>query len=107
MNQAIDIESVLARENARLRPAPSVSARIATAARNFRAIGDDRYLLAIEAAGIEIEIDRLRRERFELIGELSVRCDLPGARTVNRVLSAADFNLSSARSRQERAKLLS
>jgi hypothetical protein len=76
------------------------------ASREFVALGDDRYRLAIPDLGILFEIDRLRRERFELVGELSVHCDLPGARTTNGILSAADFNLSSARSRSERARLL-
>jgi len=56
--------------------------------------------------GVVLDVDRLRRERFELIGELSVRCELPGARSVDGTLSIADFNLSSARARSERAKLL-
>src|SRR4029077_4721024 len=56
--------------------------------------------------GVKLEIDRLRREHHELIGELSVWCDLPGARTVNGTLSIADFNVSSARARQDRANLL-
>ena len=50
--------------------------------------------------------ERLRRERHELIGELSVRCDLAGAKVVNGYLSTGDFNFSSVRARQDRAKLL-
>ncbi|HYI96511.1 MAG TPA: hypothetical protein VEX68_23415, partial [Bryobacteraceae bacterium] len=34
------------------------------------------------------------------------RCSLPGARTFDGILTVADFNLSSARARQERAKLI-
>ncbi|MEK7750429.1 MAG: AAA family ATPase [Acidobacteriota bacterium] len=52
------------------------------------------------------EVDRLRRDHHELIGELAVRCSLPGARTFDSSLSLADFNLSSARARSERARLL-
>ena len=52
-------------------------------------------------------MDRLRREKHTLVGELAVRCGLAGARTVNgRSLSVADFNLSSARARTERARQL-
>ena len=76
-------------------------------AREFRAWGDDRYSLAVPDLDVMIEVDRLRRERGELIGELSARCELSGARVVNgRNLSTADMNLSSARARAERAKLL-
>lgn len=75
-------------------------------AREFTALADDRYRLAVPGVGVTFEIDRLRREHQELIGELAVRCQLPGARSVNGDLSIADFNLSSARARSERAKLL-
>jgi len=72
----------------------------------FEAIAGDLYRLSIPEAGIVFEIDRLRRDRHELIGELSVKCTLPGARTYDGALTIADFNLSSARARSERAKLL-
>lgn len=75
-------------------------------AHEFTALAEDRYILSIPAPGIVFEIDRLRRERHELIGELVVKCSLPGARTYNGTLSVADFNLSSIRIRSERAKLL-
>ncbi len=74
--------------------------------RRWHAYGD-RFVLRIEDAGIELSVDRLRRKWDELHGELSVRCALPGARTVDGgVLSVADFNLSSMRARQDRAKHL-
>jgi hypothetical protein len=78
----------------------------ARAARQFTALREDLYHLEIPGLGITFEIDRLRREHQELIGELCVRCDLPGARAYDGNLSIADFNLSSARARSERAKLL-
>jgi hypothetical protein len=53
-----------------------------------------------------IEVDRLRRESNELIGELCVRCSLPGVRSYEGALSIADMNLSSARARQDRARIL-
>lgn len=77
-----------------------------SAARNFQAISEDCYRLKIESLGITFEIDRLRRDHNELIGELFVRCDLPGTRARDGNLSIADFNISSARARSERAKLL-
>ena len=75
--------------------------------REFRAAGDGRYVFAIPDLQIELDVDRLRREKQELKGELAVRCGLAGARTVNGdSLSVADFNLSSARARAERARQL-
>jgi hypothetical protein len=79
---------------------------VAAVERKFEAIGEDRYRLTVADLGITLELDRLRREHHELIGELSARCELPGARTVDGSLSIADLNLSSARARQDRAKLL-
>jgi len=103
VNGPVPIESMIRREVARVAPAKGKD----SLPREFRAWGDDRYSFAVNDLGISIEVDRLRRERGELIGELSVRCELPGARVVNGAsLSVADLNLSSARSRGERAKLL-
>lgn len=97
------IETLIAREMARVAPERAKAAM----RREFRAVGDDRYHLTIPDLGITIEVDRLRRERGELLGELSVRCELPGARTVNGdSISIADLNFSSARARTERARLL-
>jgi hypothetical protein len=78
----------------------------AVAGAEFSSLGDDRYRLSLPAIGATFEVDRLRREHSELVGELSVRCDLPGARTFDGSLSIADFNFSSARARSERARLL-
>jgi len=86
--------------------AKPTSADQRSTAREFLAVSDDRYRLTLPGIGVEFEIDRLRRDHHELLGELAVRCDLPGARTVDRCLSIADFNVSSARARSERAKLL-
>lgn len=77
-----------------------------TATRDFRAAGDGRYVLSLLEVGIQFDLDRVRRDHHELVGELSVRCDLAGARTFEGTLSIADFNLSSARARKERGTLL-
>jgi len=74
--------------------------------REFQSKGVDCYRLTLPQAGIRFEVDRLRRERHELIGELAVYCALPGAKTVNGALSIGNLNLSSTRARQERAKFL-
>src|ERR1022692_2294112 len=80
----------------------------AMAGAEFSALAADRYRLSLPAIGVVFEVDRLRREYNELQGELCVRCDLPGAHPVgnDKNLSIADFNFSSARARQDRAKLL-
>jgi hypothetical protein len=80
----------------------------ATAGAEFSTLGDDRYRFSLPAIGVVFEVDRLRRDHNELIGELSVCCGLPGARTIGNdgSLSIADFNFSSARARSDRAKLL-
>jgi hypothetical protein len=90
----------------RARPVKLTTAESKSSAREFKALADDRYRLSVPSLGITLDVDRLRRERHELVGELCVRCELPGARTVDGSLSIADFNLSSARARSERAKLL-
>src|SRR5262245_56217489 len=64
------------------------------------------YIIDMTGCADSLEASRLRREHNELIGELAVKCDLPGAYTVNGYLCIADFNFSSLRARQERAKLL-
>lgn len=75
-------------------------------ARTFRQVGDGSYELTVLSLGIQLTVDRLRRERHELIGELAVACDLAGAHTIDGFISVADFNLSSAQARVTRAKLL-
>lgn len=67
---------------------------------------DGLYKLTIPEYAISFEVDRLRRESNELIGELCVRCNLPGVRTYDGALSIADLNLSSAVARQTRARIL-
>ena len=74
--------------------------------RDFACLGDGRYRLRLAEVGVEFEVDRLRRERHALVGELTVRCDLAGARTVDGVLSVGDFNLSSIRALEDRGRYL-
>jgi hypothetical protein len=100
-----NIDRLLADELARMQP-PKRLPVVGATRREFKAVDEDRYEMRIPELGLVLEIDRLRRERSELFGELSVTCELPGARTVNGSLSIADMNLSSARARQDRARLL-
>ena len=79
----------------------------AIATREFRVVDEGRaYLLTLDDLGIEFAVDRLRRKWNELVGELTVRCTMAGAHTYNGVLSVGDFNFSSIRVREDRAKYL-
>jgi hypothetical protein len=65
------------------------------------------YHMLLAPPGITFHLDRVRRDHHELIGELAVHTDLAGSRrSMSGALLTADFNLSSARARQERAKIL-
>ena len=78
-----------------------------TVPRDFRMLDEGCYRLLLEQIGVEFIIDRLRRNTWgELIGELTVRCDLAGARTYEGVLSVGDFNLSKIPERQARARYI-
>ena len=74
--------------------------------RQFDCVDDGRYRMRLGYGGIEFELDRIRRDRNSLNGELLVRCDIPGARTYDGTLSCAGFNLASATARTARARLL-
>ncbi len=65
------------------------------------------YQLKITDLGIQFDCTRVRNRYEELYGLLTVRANIRGARVVgDNILSSADFNLSSMRSRQDRAKHL-
>jgi hypothetical protein len=93
-------------EEAERRAIQEVEGETYKAVHKFKINEDGMYKLVIPEYGTIIEVDRLRRESNELIGELCVRCNLPGVRTYDGALSIADFNLSSARARQDRARIL-
>jgi len=76
------------------------------AQRIFERLDDGHYRMQIPGIASELEIDLLRREDGNLIGELTARCYMPGNRGVDGLLSIADFNISSARARVDRAKLI-
>lgn len=77
-----------------------------TAPHQFEQVTEGQFRLTIPNTAVVLEVDRLRRDRHELVGELCVRCTLPGVPTYDGALSIADFNLSSARARSDRASLL-
>jgi hypothetical protein len=70
----------------------------------FECLGDGRYRLTVPAHGIQFDVDRLRRDRDELQGELAVYCGILGARAIDGCLQVGKFNLSAPRARQEWAK---
>lgn len=72
----------------------------------FPVCGPTRYVMTVSALGLTFDLDRVRRERHEFWGELIVKCELKGAKTLDGILSAADFNLSGQASRTTRAKYL-
>lgn len=79
-----------------------------TPAHDFVDVGEGLYRVEVPDLGIVLHVDRLHRDRGDLIGELTVTCNLAGARrlTDEDVISAATFNLSSIRARQDRASYL-
>jgi len=103
--EPLSMEKALERQHARSAP-PKRMPDLGLLKREFRALGEDRYRLDVPEMAVSIEIDRLRREHNELLGELAVSCGIPGAYTFDGSLSVADFNVSSVRARQDRAKLL-
>jgi hypothetical protein len=90
---------------------PAVSAATDSLAivgeRRFTIVGDgEQFLLRLLDVPIDFMLDRAHRERGELVGELTVRTDLVGARTFDGALSRGKFNCSSASARQTHAKIL-
>lgn len=73
----------------------------------FTTAQDGRYVMTVAASGITLELDRVRRERHQLEGELTVKCTLAGAQSMEGgIISASDFNCSSQQARTTRAKYL-
>jgi|SRR5262245_16822696 len=73
----------------------------------FKALSEDEYRAAVPEYQIEFRVARLRHERYELHGELTVFCGLAGARVFDdATLSASTMNFSSAQARQTHGKRL-
>ncbi len=75
-------------------------------ARDFRPAGEGRYILEVPKLAIVLDLDRLRRERGALHGELQVSCGMPGTRSRDGVLYAGNFNASTIRDRKDTAAML-
>lgn len=95
-----DVETPKALEIFGVPPAPG-----STIPKYFHLVEAGHYQLDVAAHRLHFNVDRLRRERSELIGELAVRCDIPGV-GFDGVISVGDFNLSGVVSRSARAKIL-
>jgi len=89
-------------------PAESTTGSEQTAAhRDFQKLDEDRYRLTVPTLGTSLKIDRVRWEHNDLLGMLSIRCELAGAKTVyGDILSVAELNVSGPRGRIDRAKFL-
>jgi hypothetical protein len=79
-----------------------------TPAHDFIIVGEGTYRVEVPDLNLTLQVDRLRRRGDELVGELIVMSDLAGSLRITDegIISAADFNLSSVRARQDRATLL-
>lgn len=64
----------------------------------------DTFTLSVLDGALRFELDRVRIERGDIWGTLTVRTTLNGARTYNGVLSAGSINVSSVDTRQRRAR---
>ncbi len=65
------------------------------------------YELKVVEIGVSFTLTRVRAQRDEIFGLLTVRADFRGAATIaDNILSSADFNISNLRARTERAKHL-
>lgn len=73
----------------------------------FKVIEEGRYELDIPEWQMVFQVDRLRRERQHLLGELTVRCDIPGCGAVkDNIISISDMNFSSARAKEDKQRYL-
>lgn len=76
----------------------------ASRVREFAAVTDGTYRMRCIAESVEYSITRLRWDRHELMGMLTVTTTLPGARTIDGRLSMGTFCVTSTTARYGRAK---
>lgn len=71
------------------------------AERQFSAAGEGRYVLDLPALTVTLDVGYVHRDRYgTLRGDLTIRCSLPGARTVEGVIFSGDVRLSDAGARR-------
>lgn len=89
----------------RTKPRPPQSER--GLVRDWLVVAGVGYQLKVTDLGIQFDCTRVRTRYDETYALLTVRANIRGARVISdQILSSADFNLSSLKSRQERAKHL-
>jgi AAA domain len=70
--------------------------------RGFRRCGQSRYVLDVADYCVVLDVDRVHRDRSgTLRGELTVRCDLPGAQTIDGIAWSGEMCLSDTRGRRD------
>jgi hypothetical protein len=90
-----------------LRSKPRKGDSVKGIVRHWQIVPGVGYELAVSDLGVKFTVTRVRNRYDEVFGLLTVRAEFKGARTIgDGILSSADFNLSSLRARQERAKHL-
>lgn len=91
-----------------LRQKPRKARSVRGLRREWEVIAGVGYRLTIPDIALRFDLSRVRSKWDETIGLLTVRAQFAGALTVgdDNVLSSADFNLSSLKTRQERARHL-
>ena len=74
-----------------------------TVERRFTRISDSRFVLDVPDLCVVLDLDRVKRDRWgALRGELTVRCDLPGAATIDENLAwSGEVVLSDTRGRAD------
>lgn len=75
----------------------------------FREMGESAYEMQVLPAGITFSVERLRRDRHDLTGEVAVSVDpknFPLARHYQGMIAIGDLNFSSVQARSSRGKLL-
>jgi hypothetical protein len=90
-------------------PAWTPRATPAVPDRLFELVGEQHYRMTVTSAGIVMDLDRIRRDREGMTGELqvSVRGLFPSAKHFRGgIINIGDLNLSSVQARGTRAKLL-
>jgi hypothetical protein len=70
--------------------------------RRFSRCGENRYVLDVSDLCVVLDVDRVHRDRWgALRGELTVRCDLPGATTIDGVLWSGEMSFTDTRTKQD------
>ena len=73
---------------------------------DFKRVGDGQYQFTVTDLNTEFHVQHVRRERYQLYGEVSVYCGLKGVQTYNGLLFTADVNLSRLSDRDQLARSL-